>query len=217
METKEIKLRRNRKGTPNSQLNQWESLPLNKMDGPFSLQQYIQQLIRKDPSDIEKIIELPEDQDKNLFIYEHLRQIIIDLHLFATFHNEVCTAEKQPIMKLTINGEQTCFLSGAFNPPREVSAIDYIAQTIEQTQDILNNSKLFPSRAYIPAESVGNFSTMFRRLYRIFAYSFFQHRELFDEFEKKYHLCERFTALSQKFQLMDPSLLWIPKDYFENL
>lgn len=43
------------------------------MDGTLAVQQYIQQNIRADCSNIDKILEPPEGQDEGVWKYEHLR------------------------------------------------------------------------------------------------------------------------------------------------
>jgi len=43
------------------------------MDSTLAVQQYIQQLIRKDPSAIDDILTPPDSQDEGVWKYEHLR------------------------------------------------------------------------------------------------------------------------------------------------
>lgn len=43
------------------------------MDSTLAVQQYIQQMIRRDPSNIELILTMPEAQDEGVWKYEHLR------------------------------------------------------------------------------------------------------------------------------------------------
>lgn len=43
------------------------------MDSTLAVQQYIQQLIRRDPSNIDLILKMPEAQDEGVWKYEHLR------------------------------------------------------------------------------------------------------------------------------------------------
>lgn len=39
----------------------------------LAVQQYIQQLIKHDPSDIDTILRMPDSQDEGVWKYEHLR------------------------------------------------------------------------------------------------------------------------------------------------
>jgi hypothetical protein len=54
-----------------------------------------------------------------------------------------------------------------------------------------------------------------RRLYRLFAHTYHFHPDIFQEFEKDMHLCERFTNFSLKYGLLEESLLSIPKNAFK--
>ena len=47
---------------------------------PFLLFQYIQQIIRRDVSDVEAILTAPETQDEGVWKYEHLRQFSMELN-----------------------------------------------------------------------------------------------------------------------------------------
>ncbi|KAJ6228169.1 mob-like protein phocein [Anaeramoeba flamelloides] len=209
------KLRRNRPGTKRKELYDWPELPLDEMDGALSTQQHLQTLIKKDPSDIWKLVLLPDGQDKYVWIYEHLCQFIIELHRYCAFHNDVWTVENHPDMHITINGEDTVFLSSAFRPPKKVPAIDYITQTIEQTQDTLNNSTLFPSRAFIPEEGQAKFVEIYRRLARIFAFSYYHYPDYFQKFEKQYYLFTRFKTLGKYYKLIKQESLLVPEHVAE--
>lgn len=51
----------------------WPDEPLEEMDSTLAVQQYIQQLIKRDPSNVELILTMPESQDEGVWKYEHLR------------------------------------------------------------------------------------------------------------------------------------------------
>lgn len=51
----------------------WPDEPLEEMDSTLAVQQYIQQLIKRDPSNVELILTMPEAQDEGVWKYEHLR------------------------------------------------------------------------------------------------------------------------------------------------
>ena len=46
------------------------------MDSTLAVQQYIQQLIRRDPACIDLILKMPDGQDEGVWKYEHLRWVI---------------------------------------------------------------------------------------------------------------------------------------------
>lgn len=51
----------------------WPDEPLEEMDSTLAVQQYIQQLIKRDPSNVDLILTMPEAQDEGVWKYEHLR------------------------------------------------------------------------------------------------------------------------------------------------
>ncbi|ENN81595.1 hypothetical protein YQE_02004, partial [Dendroctonus ponderosae] len=66
-------LRRNRPGTKAKDFCRWPDEPLEKMESTLVIPQYIQQLIRKDPSNIDSILKIPENYEQGVWKYEHLR------------------------------------------------------------------------------------------------------------------------------------------------
>ena len=92
------------------------------------------------------ICALPENVDEMAWIYEHFRQILLELNHFVLAHNDVCTRETNPSMRINVNGEEFVFLCSGFEPPKEVSAIDYMTNTIAHSASILSSNKTFPSR-----------------------------------------------------------------------
>lgn len=53
----------------------WPDEPFEEMDSTLAVQQYIQQLIKNDPSNIDLILTNPETHDEGVWKYEHLRLI----------------------------------------------------------------------------------------------------------------------------------------------
>ena len=117
--------RRNRPGTKLNDFNSFEFVDINDMDGGLAVQQYIQLCIKKDPSDITKIIDLPDGQDENIWVYEHLRYINLlfnngwvikelnrqfaqELNILVVMMDNSCTAKECPNMKCTDVWEYLC-------------------------------------------------------------------------------------------------------------
>ncbi len=86
-------LRRNRPGTKSSDFSNWPEEPFDTMESTLAVQQYIQQTIRKDVSNIEVILEAPETQDEGVWKYEHLRQFSLELNGLAVALQEECHPE----------------------------------------------------------------------------------------------------------------------------
>ncbi|KAB1278742.1 MOB-like protein phocein [Camelus dromedarius] len=76
-------LRRNRPGTKAQDFYNWPDESFDEMDSTLAVQQYIQQNIRADCSNIDKILEPPEGQDEGVWKYEHLRQFCLELNGLA--------------------------------------------------------------------------------------------------------------------------------------
>ena len=70
----------------------------------------------------------------------------------------------------------------------------------------------FFSRLQIPVASHRHFSSLARRLGRIFAHAYFHHREAFEQAEAESSLYARFLALTERFELVPAEFLVIPTD-----
>ncbi|KAH6562055.1 hypothetical protein BASA50_009836 [Batrachochytrium salamandrivorans] len=201
---------RNRRGTRlEDWCLDWPELTGEGTNSTFSVQQHIQSLIRKDPADISAILTLPAGQDDAVWQYEHLRQICSELNgLFV-----VLAEECDPLICPDMKAAEWLYLCAAHPAPQSCSAIDYIVHTIDGAAALLNNSGMFPSRITIPKESTKHMQNIARRLYRIFAHTWYHHKELFVEFEMTTHLYERFLDLTTKrYPMISEKLVIIPSN-----
>jgi len=218
------KPRRNLPGTQAASMWKWapRSLPAAGTEkdeagdsavGSLSIPEYIQDLIREDSADIERIYELPtQDIDPLVWQYEHLRQFVIEFNILLVALGDECTPESCP--KMTASNEWQ-YLCAAHRKPQDCAAIDYMTHTIDGSTALLTNAKHFASRTEVPSSNAKYFQSMARRLYRIFAHVYYHHRKIFDEIEAEMHLCARFSHFVMKFRLMSPSMLLVPQDAFQ--
>lgn len=51
----------------------WPAESFEDMDSTLAVQQYIQQMIKRDPSNVDLILTGPEAHDEGVWKYEHLR------------------------------------------------------------------------------------------------------------------------------------------------
>ncbi len=204
-------IRRNRPGTRSADLYSWEPEDFQKKKGLFAVQEYIQELIRDNPSDVKKIIDPPKGVNINAWKYEHLRQFILETNLLIVQLKGVCTKETCPKMKAT---DDWLYLCSVHKETQECPAIDYMIHNLDQMSANLNSSKLFPSRVSIDNSSIKETENIIRRLYRYFSHCYFHHKLIFDEFEKEMHLCERFTEYIKMFDMMPHKYIIIPDDIF---
>ncbi|KAM5266821.1 MOB-like protein phocein isoform 2-T2 [Hipposideros larvatus] len=173
-------LRRNRPGTKAQDFYNWPDESFDEMDSTLAVQQYIQQNIRADCSNIDKILEPPEGQDEGVWKYEHLRQFCLELNGLAVKLQSECHPDTCTQMTAT---EQWIFLCAAHKTPKECPAIDYTRHTLDGAACLLNSNKYFPSRVSIKESSVAKLGSVCRRIYRIFSHAYFHHRQIFDEYE----------------------------------
>lgn len=104
------------------------------------------------------------------------------------------------------------YMCAAHKQPQECSAIDYMIHSLDHSTGIIQNSNNFNSRVTIPASSTKHLNNIVRRLYRLFAHTYFHHKEVFDEFEAEMHLCARFTQFARTCKMMSHDLFIIPEE-----
>ncbi|KAI9253854.1 Mob1/phocein [Phascolomyces articulosus] len=186
----------------------WPVENLDDLDSSFGVHEYIQQTIRMDKSNVQHIVDLPESVDRQVWQFEHLRQVCLELSLLVVALEPECTMENCPEMK----ADGWLYLCAAHPSTQSCPAIDYIIHTLDGAAMLLNNSKYFPSRISIPEPSLKHFQSIARRLYRVFAHAYFHHREIYQSFENETYLYARFLLLSQTYNLIPPSLVTIPDE-----
>jgi len=200
-------IRRNRPGTKIRDWCNWDDESFDEMDSTLAVQQFIQQAIRKDFTDVDQILNPPDGQDEGVWKYEHLRQFCLELNGIAVKLQAECNPDTCTQMTAT---EQWIFLCAAHKTPKECPAIDYTRHTLDGAACLLNSNKYFPSRVSIKDSSVAKLGSVCRRVYRIFSHAYFHHRTLFDDYENETYLCRRFTKFVIKYNLMSKDNLIVP-------
>ncbi|XP_014773220.1 MOB-like protein phocein [Octopus bimaculoides] len=200
-------VRRNRPGTKYEKWCHWPDESFDEMESTLAVQQFIQQSIRKDVTNIDAILTPPEGQEEGVWKYEHLRQFCMELNGLAVKLQNECNPDSCTQMTAT---EQWIFLCAAHKTPKECPAIDYTRHTLDGAACLLNSTKYFPSRVSIKESSVAKLGSVCRRVYRIFSHAYFHHRMLFDKFENETNLCRRFTTFVTKYNLMPKDSLIVP-------
>ena len=117
-------------------------------DGTFGTQEYIQQQIRHNPKAVLELVKIPVGKegdllaDDKVWIYEHLRQFLIECNYLVAAIASECNEETCPKM-VVAKWEILC---AAHKKPRECCAIDYIIHNLNGFRELLNNKDMFPSR-----------------------------------------------------------------------
>ncbi|KAG4304708.1 hypothetical protein PORY_001761, partial [Pneumocystis oryctolagi] len=169
---------------------------------PFSLEMYLSGLIAKETSHpisiktAKEIAEAPPNVDPWLWVYELVRRLTIDLNvLIVGMLEDSCSSEKCPEMRMN----EWQYLCACHNPPQECAAIDYILHTLDNATTLLCSNKYFPSKMSVPVSSTRHFSSIMRRLYRIFSHAWCKHHDVFWKVENETSLYRRFMAVSEHY------------------
>lgn len=171
-------------------------VPLNELDSAFQLQEHLAALhyhhtahntqpITRETAAL--LAEAPPSIDKNLWLYELCRFLISQCNSLIVgflFDTPPCSYNTCPEMRAS----EWQFLCAVHEQPKSCCAIDYCCHTLDWAANVVTNPKLFPSRFVAPGSdasghdkgaAVKNLVNVFRRLHRIFAHAWFQHRGVF--------------------------------------
>ncbi|OAF65899.1 hypothetical protein A3Q56_06376 [Intoshia linei] len=137
----------------------------------------------------------------------HCAQIIIEMGRLLVSISKECNS----VTCCSMSENNEIYVCSAHNQPKECCAIDYSFHTLNLAITVINNQKIFPDRCLNSTPQGSNeIRSIIRRLYRIFSHFFNMHSEIFDGFEKKYHLYKRFSMIVIKLNLMDENVMNIP-------
>ena len=159
----------------------------------------------------------PEGVDRPLWLYEICRLLVIEVNalVIAFFsENPPCSAATCPEMRAS----EWQYLCAVHDPPKSCCAIDYCCHTLDWASNVLTSQKNFPSRLTLGSENTGgsqqgmrHLTNIFRRVYRIFAHAWFQHRASFWEVEGKKGLyiffktvCDAYTLIPDENYTISP-------------
>ena len=170
----------------------------SQLDSPFQLQEHIKALHyehTRSTTDPTATVSLthetamliatpPTNVDRSLWLYEltrfltqHANDLLVAL---LTKIDPACSAASCPEMRAS----EWQYLCAVHDTPKACCAVDYCIHTLDWAGDVLTSIKLFPSRMTLGAQdspghqtAIRNITNIMRRVYRIFAHAWFQHRE----------------------------------------
>lgn len=165
-----------------------------------------------------QLTEPPEGVDRSLWLYELCRFLTMKVNnlIIAFFaENPPCSAQTCPEMRAS----EWQYLCAVHDPPKSCCAIDYCCHTLDWATNTLTSPKYFPSRLTLGSEAGGgpqasmrHLTNIFRRLYRIFAHAWFQHRDVFWEVEGHDGLYVFFKTVCDMFHLIPEDNYTIPPE-----
>ncbi|OAL32088.1 hypothetical protein AYO20_08026 [Fonsecaea nubica] len=210
-------------------------VPLSQLDSPFQLQEHLKSLYahlthtpestHTIPITKESALQLAtpphindsESVDRNLWLYELCRFLTQKANIVSIFlmnDNPPCSAQTCPEMRAS----EWQYLCAVHEPPKSCCAIDYCNHTLDWAANVLTSPKHFPSRLALGSEagnvmqSMRQLTNIFRRVYRIFAHAWFQHRDVFWSVEATYGLYVLFKVVCDEYHLIPEDSYTIPAE-----
>ncbi|KAL5119357.1 hypothetical protein ACEQ8H_002626 [Pleosporales sp. CAS-2024a] len=164
-----------------------------------------------------KVAQPPENVDKTLWLYELCRFLIqkVNSIIVALFSdNPPCSSVTCPEMRAS----EWQYLCAVHDPPKSCCAIDYCCHTLDWAANTLTSPKHFPSRLALGTDQSTQHSqarqltNIFRRVYRIFAHAWFQHRDMFWSVEARTGLYIFFKTVCDYYGLIPEDNYTIPPE-----
>ncbi|KAK8232608.1 Mob1 family protein [Phyllosticta capitalensis] len=223
--------RRIRPGTKAADMAEGPPLAdLKDIESAFQLQEYLKALhyAATHPSDSKlstsldrqsaiRLASPPEGVDRALWLYELCRFLTQHSNsiLIALFADEPpCSAQTCPEMRAS----EWQYLCAVHDPPKSCCAIDYCCHTLDWAANTLTSPKSFPSRLALGTETgsahqqIRQLTNIFRRVYRIYAHAWFQHRDMFWKVENKTGLYQFFKVVCDTYSLIQNDNYTIPPE-----
>ena len=193
-----------------------------QLDSPFQLQEHLKALYHhhtNSPTSDTKvaitsetarlIATPPEGVDRSLWLYELCRLLVQKANeLIVGLFSETppCSSQTCPEMRAS----EWQYLCAVHDPPKSCCAIDYCCHTLDWAANILTSQKHFPSRLSLGGDgpvasqqAERQITNIFRRVYRIFAHAWFQHRQLFWKVENQQGLYLLFKSVCDIYTLIE--------------
>jgi hypothetical protein len=201
-----------------------------QIDSPFQLTEHLKSLhnaaLHRDgsttisPIDREtatRLAQPPDGVDKYLWLYELCRLLCKEINamIVALFQDDPpCSAQTCNEMRAS----EWQYLCAVHDPPKPCCAIDYCCHTLDWTNHVLTSQKNFPSRMSLGADSgsghqqLRQLTNIFRRVYRIFAHAWFQHRDMYWKVELKSGLYVFFKTVCDVYNLIPEDNYTVPPE-----
>ncbi|KAL6881073.1 Mob1/phocein [Trichoderma novae-zelandiae] len=201
-------------------------VPLSELDSPFQLQEHLaalhyhstasgtQPLTRASAL---QLAQPPHGIDRTLWLYELCRFLISQCNSLIVgflFDTPPCSASTCPEMRAS----EWQFLCAVHKEPKSCCAIDYCCHTLDWAANVVSDQKIFPSRFVvvndIHSKNVGvkSLVNVFRRLHRIFAHAWFQHRSVFWAVEGQTGLYVFFKTVCDLYDLLPAENYKLPPE-----
>ncbi|KAI1409436.1 Mob1/phocein [Hypoxylon sp. FL1857] len=201
-------------------------VPLSELDSAFQLQEHLAALhyhhtaSNTTPITRATAVQLatpPPGIDRTLWLYELCRFLIAQCNSLIVgflFDTPPCSSATCPEMRAS----EWQFLCAVHDQPKSCCAIDYCCHTLDWAANVVTNPKIFPSRFVVLADGhdktgvLKHLVNVFRRLHRIFAHAWFQHRGVFWSVEAQTGLYAFFKTVCDMYDLLPAENYKLPPE-----
>ncbi|KAE9979924.1 hypothetical protein BLS_009345 [Venturia inaequalis] len=205
-------------------------VPLKDIDSPFQLTEHLRALYSNaihpkgsykvvpiDRLTAKRLAQPPDGIDKYLWLLELCRFLCQESNtvIVALFSGDTpCSAQTCNEMRAS----EWQYLCAVHDPPKPCCAIDYCCHTLDWAATTLTSPKNFPSRLALGTaqgnehQQLRQLTNIFRRVYRIFAHAWFQHREMFWKVESKSGIYVFFKAVCDMYGLIPEDNYTVPPE-----
>ncbi|KAI0840907.1 Mob1/phocein [Hypoxylon sp. FL0890] len=201
-------------------------VPLSELDSAFQLQEHLAALhyhhtaSNTTPITRATAVQLatpPPGIDRTLWLYELCRFLIAQCNSLIVgflFDTPPCSSVTCPEMRAS----EWQFLCAVHDQPKSCCAIDYCCHTLDWAANVVTNPKIFPSRFVVLSDShdkaavLKQLVNVFRRLHRIFAHAWFQHRGVFWSVEAQTGLYAFFKTVCDMYDLLPAENYKLPPE-----
>merc|ERR1712228_702457 len=160
------------------------------MGALFALSEYIRELILTDYTNIEKIIDLPNDLvdgNRLQFEIETIKYFLIEIGLFVVYLSAECDNKHCRKMQATTKFRYRC---SAHRKPKDCNSIQYMVHTLDLFTEKMSVYHIGSLSSVNEKKAKKDMGDLCRRVYRIFAHL----------------LCTRFILFFKKYQLVPNAL-----------
>ncbi|KAM0431964.1 hypothetical protein ACHAPT_005219 [Fusarium lateritium] len=201
-------------------------IPLHELDSAFQLQEHLAALhcyhtaSNTQPITRATALQLaqpPHGIDRTIWLYELCRFLISQCNSLIVgflFDTPPCSANTCPEMRAS----EWQFLCAVHEQPKSCCAIDYCCHTLDWAANVVTDQKIFPSRFVVLSDNhsknvgIKNLVNVFRRLHRIFAHAWFQHRGVFWSVEAQTGLYVFFKTVCDLYDLLPAENYKLPPE-----
>jgi hypothetical protein len=147
----------------------------------------------------------PDNISEDTYKYEWLITYLAILNQLLVDLRKECTCKK---MIATSDWEFGCMVHPGKNG-FECCPVDYFIHNLDTFQTLLTNPSFYPDKSDIQRKGVLAFPSIFKRIHRMIAHIYHHHKNLFNKYEEKYRLNDRFLLFCKKYNLIDKKDIYI--------